>query len=202
MVRSLIAVLLVIVSLQSCVVEQNYVVNADKSGKYELVLDMSSIAAMSQDTSGPGQMSAEDLAKMTATFEKINGLTNVHASYEGYVLRTSFDFKDFGAIKQLGKQKENLFGGLILFDGKKKKVSIDLNRKALMASKDTLGQESIDQMNSMLTMKFKIKFEEPIKKIKSEVATLDATTNSVEYSLSLKDIFDPKKNLKTQVQLK
>ncbi len=200
--RSLFLLLVAVLMLQSCVVEQNYLVNADKSGKYQLILDMSTIAAMSPDSTNGGGMSDEDLKKMTDTFQKISGITNVNASFENYVLRSSFDFKDFSTIKRLSKEEENIFGGLLLFEGKKNKVNIDVNRKTFMASKDTLGQESIDQMNSMITMKFKIQFEQPIKKIKSDVATLDATTNSVEYSLSLNDIFDPKKSLKTQVQLK
>jgi hypothetical protein len=200
--RSLFFLFVVVLLLQSCVIEQNYIVNADKSGKYELMLDMSAVAAMSQDSSGGAGMTDDDLKKMTATFQKIGGITNVTASFNNYVLRSSFDFKDFSTIKKLSNEKENIFGGLLLFEGKKNKVTIDLNRKTLMASKDTLGQESIDQMNNMFTMKFKVTFEQPIKKIKSEVATLDAATNSVEYSLSLDDIFDPKKNLKTQVQLK
>jgi CheY-specific phosphatase CheX len=199
--RSIVVVFLSLLMLQSCVVEQDYVVNADHSGRFNLSMDISGMAALSQDSSMSKGLSEEDLSKMTANFEKIAGLTNIHASYENFKLSTGFDFNNFDAIKNLGKQDENIFGGLIFFSGKKNKVTIDFNRKSIMQSLDTLGKGNIEQMNNMLTLKFRMKFEQPIKKIKSDVATLDAASNTVEYNLSLTDIFDPKKSLKTQVQL-
>jgi outer membrane lipoprotein-sorting protein len=75
--RSLFFLFVVVLLLQSCVIEQNYIVNADKSGKYELMLDMSAVAAMSQDSSGGAGMTDDDLKKMTATFQK-----QLRASFE------------------------------------------------------------------------------------------------------------------------
>lgn len=212
----LITFLSAIVLLASCTVTERIHFNADFSGKYEMVLDMSAMKAFAEIPDSMGNVQSEpiipreQLDSMKLEFENLQGISNLNINEENWIYTLSFHFTDPGALDGLNSEL-GLDGGDESKPGKprfawsKDKLDFTVDLESLQeTSKDAeveQGGEDTD-MNSMFTLSTILSFDRPVESVKSDKATLDKATGEVVISYNLQEAMDSKsKSWNTSIKL-
>jgi len=195
-----------IVLLASCTVTERIHFNADFSGNYEMVLDMSAMKAFAEIPDSLGNVQSEpaipreQLDSMRSEFEKLQGISNLTINEADWIYTLSFNFTDPGALDGLNSEL-GLDGGNETKPGKprfswsKDKLDFTVDLESLQTATEgaEAGQGGEDAgMNSMFTLSTILSFDRPVESVKSEKATHDKASGEVVVSYNLQEAINSK----------
>ncbi|MBL7943855.1 MAG: hypothetical protein JNM00_13870 [Flavobacteriales bacterium] len=192
--------LLVAAIFSSCTLTVNVDFQKDMSGKYNMKLDMAQIMAMGGDTT-EADLGEDDLDQLKISLESTPGISGVSTSFDpaGY-FEITYNFDGISSLNTaLKSDSEGTNPGLMSLAMKGKKLTIDMTPGDELKNDDS---GSMEGMGDMFTMNFNMKFDRPVKSVKSSIGVFNKEENTIAFSLTLSDLADSKKNWKTQVTFK
>ena len=205
-----------IVLLASCTVTERIHFNADFSGNYEMVLDMSAMKAFSEIPDSLGNVQSEpmipreQLDSMKLEFQNLQGISNLNINEENWIYTLSFNFTDPGALDGLNSEL-GLDGGDDSKPGKprfvwsKDKLDFTVDLESLQETSQDAEVEQGEEdtgMNSMFTLSTIMSFDRPVESVKSDKAIHDKATGEVVVSYDLQEAMDSKsKSWTTSIKL-
>ena len=192
--------LLVAAIFSSCTLTVNVDFQKDMSGKYNMKLDMAQIMAMGGDST-EADLGEDDLDQLKISLESTPGISGVSTSFDpaGY-FEITYNFDGISSLNTaLKSDSEGTNPGLMSLAMKGKKLTIDMTPGDELKNDDS---GSMEGMGDMFTMNFNMKFDRPVKSVKSSIGVFNKEENTIAFSLTLSDLADSKKNWKTQVTFK
>jgi hypothetical protein len=100
--KRFIALLIILVTLSACKVNQYYKFNLDYSGDYSLEFDLRGLADFTsdEDDATDDLFEGMNLDSLAQVYESIDGITRVEIKKDTNVLRVSYSFRDLDALNK------------------------------------------------------------------------------------------------------
>lgn len=201
MKKLLVALVAAVFLLQACTLDQNFYINENGGGNYEMKFDMSALMELAGDEAESLKEMEEfqDLDTEIQELMKQDGISNVKYEIEDAAVNMSFDFASWDVYEEYQRSSDNPTGegDAVQLKISSKKATVDL-RNAMSIMKDVMdeemeGDDSMDMgsMGEMFTLKYNFKFEKPIKKASGgDAMTWNQSDNSISFEIDLEG--DPK----------
>lgn len=194
----------------SCTFEEDYSFNADWSGEYSAVLDLSGLADMGDASSEDDLIPADEIKSMEDDLNGIEGISNtkVEPDNENHKIKFSFNFDDLESLNRLntsdfgeGDSPLEALGKWEMKNKGKKKFYMTMIGLEKLSSESSDDSEEAKRAGEMLTVVTTLTFPSKIKNLTSDVAVKGDKNNQIIINYSGKDMMEKGKNWNIEVKL-
>lgn len=191
----LLAILLI---ATSCTIKQEYVFDENFSGKYNVEIDMSTMASMFGEEA-PSMIDSIDTDSIIDACNALDGISNTFIREEPgtATMNIGYDFADLNSMNQ-AQESSDLTGALgetisvkasgdELFSLKGKKLRY---APPIMSAQETDQQQEMESMWGMVRYEVVMRFDQPIKKVTNERWTISSDKKTMKLEIGFDELLE------------